>query len=163
MGSPSVAVAALLLVVVTVAGSTAGALSAAAHPRVVLPPLSTCLKQVKSEVVAKGKLTVATDSPALAPWFSNDDPSNQKGYESAVAYKLATTLGFKTTQVTWYGEPYAQSETAGAKPFDFDINEIVYDKKLDTNVSFSDSYFNVNQSLVSIKGDAIVKSHRPSS
>ncbi len=153
--------AALLLVVVVAAGSAAGALTAATPPRVVLPPLSTCLKQVKSEVVAKGKLTVATDSPALAPWFSNDDPSNEKGYESAVAYKLATTLGFKTTQVTWYPEPYSLSEKAGTKPFDFDINEIVYDKKLAADVSFSDSYFNVNQSLVSIKGDAIVKAHSP--
>lgn len=160
MGSTSAAVAALSLVVVVAVGSAAGAL-AASPPHVVLPPLSTCVKQVKSEVVTKGKLTVATDSPALAPWFSNDNPSNEKGYESAVAYKLATTLGFKTAQVTWYPEPYSLSEKAGTKPFDFDINEIVYDKQLTTDVSFSDSYFNVNQSLVSIKGDAIVKAHSP--
>jgi polar amino acid transport system substrate-binding protein len=161
MGSRRVALAALLCAVVVVAGSAAGALTTASTPSVVLPTLSKCVKSVKSEVVAKGKLTVATDSPALAPWFSNDNPSNEKGYESAVAYKIATTLGLKTAQVTWYSEPYWESEAAGTKPFDFDINEIVYNKTLSTDVSFSDSYFNVNQSLVSIKGEAIVTKHTP--
>lgn len=41
-----------------------------------------------------GKLTIATDKPAYAPWFVDDKPSNGKGFESAVAYAVANKLGF---------------------------------------------------------------------
>lgn len=162
MGSPRVALAALLVAVAVSAGTSAAASTGAATPARVIPSLSRCLKTVPSETLAKGKLTVATDSPALAPWFVDDTPSNGKGYESAVAYKVAATLGFKAAQVTWYSEPYWESETAGAKPFDFDINEIVYSSKLTSKVSFSSSYFNVNQSLVTVAGDRVIAHHSPS-
>src|SRR6478735_5576350 len=41
-----------------------------------------------------GQLTIGTDSPAYPPWFVDNDPSNGKGYESAVAYAVADELGF---------------------------------------------------------------------
>ena len=161
MGFPKVALAALLLAVAVAAGTGAAASTGAAGPRLVIPPLSQCRKSVRAEVVTKGKLTIATDSPALAPWFVDDTPSNGKGYESAVAYKIAATLGFKAAQVTWYSEPYWQSETAGPKPFDFDINELVYNRKLTSKVTFSTGYFNVNQSLVTVKGNPVITHHSP--
>ena len=34
-------------------------------------------------------LTIGTDSPAYEPWFTDNDPTNGKGYESAVAYAVA--------------------------------------------------------------------------
>ena len=77
---------------------------------------------------------------------------------------VATTLGFKPRP----GHGGTASRTGGAspqgpKPFDFDINEIVYAAKLDRRkVSFSSSYFNVNQSLVAVKGARIVTHHSPS-
>ena len=37
----------------------------------------------------KGTLTVATDKPAYPPYFEDDDPTNGKGFESAVAYAIA--------------------------------------------------------------------------
>jgi polar amino acid transport system substrate-binding protein len=160
MGSPRTALAALLLAVAVTAGVGARAGAASQHIPVP-PPLYKCKELVKSEVKVRGKLTVATDSPALAPWFVSNDPANGQGYEAAVAYRVATLLGFKTSQVVWYSEPYWLSETPGAKPFDFDINEIIYNAKLTTNVTFSQSYFNVNQSLVSVKGDAIIANHTP--
>src|SRR3954453_20596031 len=46
-----------------------------------------------------GSLTIGTDSPAYEPWFSNNDPTNGKGYESAVAYAVADKLGFSHAQV----------------------------------------------------------------
>lgn len=162
MGSPRVALAALLLAVAVAAGSGAAVSSGAATPRLVIPPLSRCIGTVPTEVVTKGKLTIATDSPALAPWFVDDTPSNGKGYESAVAYRVAATLGFKASRVVWYSEPYWKSETAGRKPFDFDINEIVYASKLASKVAFSTSYFNVNQSLVALKTSLVVTHHTPS-
>jgi polar amino acid transport system substrate-binding protein len=169
LGSPKVLLAAVLLAVAaTASASAASATDNHAHPSgatttstVTDPPLATCRKIVKSEVKTAGKLTIATSSPALAPWFWQNNPANQKGYESAVAYHVATTLGFKVAQVTWYSEPYELSETAGTKSFDFDINEITYNAKLTTKVAFSSSYFNVNESLVALKSSAVVTKHTP--
>ena len=45
-------------------------------------------------LVSDGKLTVATDKPAYPPYFEDDDPTNGKGFESAVAYAIADQLGF---------------------------------------------------------------------
>ena len=36
-----------------------------------------------------GQLTVGTDKPAFPPYFEDDDPTNGKGFESAVAYAVA--------------------------------------------------------------------------
>ena len=41
------------------------------------------------QTVTAGTFTVGTDKPAYEPWFSDDDPTNGKGYESAVAYAVA--------------------------------------------------------------------------
>jgi len=160
MGPQRAALAALVCVVALTVGVSAR--SGAASDIPVPPPISKCKTLVKSEVKTHGKLTVATDSPALEPWFMNNDPANQMGYESAVAYHIATELGFKASQVVWYSEPYWLSETAGKKRFDFDINELIYDAKLTSKVTFSKSYFNVNQSLVTVKGNAIIAHHSPS-
>ena len=35
-----------------------------------------------------------TDTPAYEPWFVDNDPTNGKGYESAVAYAIAEQLGY---------------------------------------------------------------------
>src|SRR5690606_31720639 len=47
--------------------------------------LSECTPE-DLDLYEDGTLTVGTDAPAYDPWFRNDDPSNGKGYESAVAY-----------------------------------------------------------------------------
>src|SRR5918996_5938071 len=44
-----------------------------------------------------GQLTVGTDKPAFPPYFVDDDPTNGKGFESAVAYAIARELGFSET------------------------------------------------------------------
>ena len=81
---------------------------------------------VQKELYTKGVLTVATDKPVYPPWFENNNPANGKGYESAVAYAVATQLGFKPSQVKWAYEPFNSSYAPGPKKFDFDINEISY-------------------------------------
>src|SRR5204863_6041752 len=73
---------------------------------------------------SKGTLTVATDKPAYPPYFENDDPTNGKGFESAVAYAIADQLGYKRTDVRWTVEPFNNSYAPGPKSFDFDVNEI---------------------------------------
>jgi polar amino acid transport system substrate-binding protein len=116
----------------------------------------------KLNLQTAGRLTLATDSPAYDPWFSNNTPSNGKGYESAVAYAIATQLGFSNNQVTWVVEPFDSSYAPGPKKFDFDINEISVSSDREQAVSFSKSYFDVNQAVVALKSNPIVNAHSPS-
>ena len=87
---------------------------------------STKSECAKGDLALKtpGKLTIATDTPAYDPWFSDNDPTNGKGFESAVAYAVAGKLGFDKSEVTWIKEPFNNSYAPGAKKFDFDINQI---------------------------------------
>ena len=95
------------------------------------------------------------------PWFEGNDPSNGKGYESAVAYAIARQLGFTNSQVHWAYEPFNASYSPGPKKFDFDINEISYTPQRATAVTFSDSYYDVQQALVALKNTPIATSHTP--
>ena len=122
---------------------------------------SCTLGDVLNEVYAKGVLTVATDQPAYPPWFENNNPSNGQGYESAVAYAIAAQLGFKPSQVKWAYEPFNDSYAPGPKKFDFDINEISYTATRAQVVTFSDSYYDVQQALVALKTSPIVTKHTP--
>jgi polar amino acid transport system substrate-binding protein len=116
---------------------------------------------VQNELYAKGVLTVATDQPAYPPWFENNKPSNGQGYESAVAYAVAAQLGFKPSQVKWAYEPFDSSYAPGPKKFDFDINEISYTAARAQVVTFSNSYYDVQQALVALKTSPIVTKHTP--
>ena len=112
-------------------------------------------------LLTAGQLTVATDSPGYDPWFSNNKPSNGQGYESAVAYAIASQLGFSQSQVTWAVEPFDSSYAPGPKNFDFDINEVSVTAPRELAVTFSKSYYDVNQAVVALKGNPIVNSHTP--
>jgi polar amino acid transport system substrate-binding protein len=116
---------------------------------------------IQKDLYKKGQLTVATDKPAYPPWFENNNPSNGKGFESAVAYAVAKQLGFKASQVQWAYEPFDASYAPGPKKFDFDINEISYTPQRATAVTFSASYYDVNQALVAVKSSPIVTKHTP--
>src|SRR5215469_11079025 len=116
---------------------------------------------IQSVLYQKGALTVATDKPAYPPWFESNNPANGKVYESAVAYAIAKHLGFKPGQVHWTYEPFDASYAPGPKKFDFDINEVSYTAQRATAVSFSSSYYDVQQSLVALKGSPIATNHSP--
>ena len=98
-----------------------------------------------------GQLTVGTDSPAYDPWFSNNDPTNGKGYESAVAYAVADQLGFTADQVTWTVVPFNKSYAPGPKDFDFDINQISITPDRAEKVDFSDGYYTAAQAVIALK------------
>jgi polar amino acid transport system substrate-binding protein len=116
---------------------------------------------IQKNLYQHGVLTVATDKPAYPPWFEDNDPANGKGYESAVAYAIAKQLGFTTSQVHWAYEPFNASYSPGPKKFDFDINEISYTPQRATAVTFSDSYYDVDQALVALKNTPIAAHHTP--
>ncbi|MYS21034.1 amino acid ABC transporter substrate-binding protein, PAAT family [Streptomyces sp. DvalAA-14] len=102
-----------------------------------------------------GKLTVGTDKPAYDPWFSDDDPSNGKGYESAVAYAVAERLGYPPARVTWRTVPFNSAFSPGVKNFDFDINQVSINADRKKTVDFSPGYYDVRQAVVARKGSKI--------
>jgi len=126
-----------------------------------LPTLASCKTSIGADEFTKGKLTVATDTPAYTPWFVNNTPSNGKGYESGVAYAIARELGLTRSDVVWVHEPFNASFAPGNKHFDFDINEISYTSARAQVVTFSASYYDVQQSIIALKGSKIVKDHSP--
>jgi len=149
------------LVVVLVLAVAAVAGTAESAPRA---PSAACT-MAKYDTVSSGKLTVGTDNPAYPPWFGGgspkgskwkiNDPSNGKGFESAVAYAVAGQLGFGRDEVEWSYTPFNRAFAPGPKAFDFDINQISFTPARANVVTFSNSYYDVNQALVALKGKKI--------
>jgi polar amino acid transport system substrate-binding protein len=119
------------------------------------------------QLVKTGPLTIGTDNPAYPPWFGGtpakgsvwkvSDPTSGQGFEGAVAYAVAGKLGFAKSEVKWVVVPFDQSFKPGTKSFDFDVNQISYTPQRAKSADFSDSYYDVNQALVGIKGTPITK------
>jgi polar amino acid transport system substrate-binding protein len=123
---------------------------------------ASCTKSgIQHLLHAPGKLTVATDNPVYTPWFVNNRPQDGKGYESAVAYAIAAKLGFAKSDVVWVHEPFTSAYAPGPKPFDFDINEVSVTPQRAQAVTFSNSYYPVQQAIVALKGTPIVTKHSP--
>jgi polar amino acid transport system substrate-binding protein len=118
-------------------------------------------------LVKSGQLTIGTDNPAYPPWYGGgtpkgskwkiNDPSTGKGFESAVAYAVAKRLGFAKGEVTWAYTPFNRAFAPGPKAFDLDINQISYTPARAKVVSFSSSYYDVNQAVVVLQGTPIAK------
>ncbi len=102
-----------------------------------------------------GKLTIGTDSPAFEPWFVDNDPTNGKGFESAVAYAVAKELGLASDQVEWKVVPFNSSYAPGDKDFDFDINQISITDERAQVVDFSDGYYTAAQAVVTVEDSKI--------
>ena len=101
--------------------------------------------------VKPGVLTIATDSPAYDPWFTKDDPTNGKGYESAVAYAVADKLGYAKDDVKWAVVSFNQATAPGPKTFDVDINQISINARRAKAVTFSDGYYSAAQAIITLK------------
>ncbi len=114
-----------------------------------------CAAGAEIPYVNSGVLTVGTDSPVYPPWFIKNDPSNGKGYESALTYAIADQMGFSADKVEWVVVPFNKSYAPGPKDFDFDINEISITPERAQVVTFSDGYYDVTQSLVTVEGNPI--------
>lgn len=99
-----------------------------------------------------GILTIGTDSPAYPPYFEDNDPSNGKGFESALGYAIADQLGFNHSQVEWTTVPFNASYAPGAKDFDFDLNQISITPPREKVVTFSIPYYTANQAVLVKKG-----------
>ena len=120
------------------------------------PAQSGSCAKANLNLVEDGQLSLATDNPAFPPWWGGaakkpwevSNPASGKGYESAVAYAVAKQLGFTKAQVKWSAVPFNNSFRPGNKPFDFYMAQVSFAPERARNVSFSNSYYFVNQAVV---------------
>ncbi len=129
------------------------------------PPATAAECAAALAFIADGQLTIGTDNPAYPPYFAGgetdgsdwkfNDPYTGKGFEAAVAYAVATRLGFSADQVEWVVAPFNQTYKPGVKDYDFAIEQISYSAKRAEAVDFSESYYDVNQALVVVKDTPI--------
>jgi polar amino acid transport system substrate-binding protein len=149
------------------AAAMAGCGGGSSKPTTTSKSAASCAKS-QLTLVKPGRLTVGTDNPAYPPWYAGgtkssfwkiDDPSNGKGLEPATAYAVAKVLGFSPAEVHWTYVPFNRAFAPGKKSFDFDINQISYSKARAKAVTFSTSYYNVNQAIVVLKGTKIASAH----
>ena len=100
------------------------------------------------ETVTPGKLTIATGPPAYTPWVMNDKPESGKGFEAAVAYKVAEKMGFKKSDVKWVRTTFDSAIAPGAKDWDMNIQQFSITPERKKAVDFSPSYYNSAQAVV---------------
>jgi polar amino acid transport system substrate-binding protein len=114
-------------------------------------PTGPSCEKADLELKTSGELTIGTDKPAFPPYFVDDDPTNGKGFESAVAYAIAEKLGFEKSQVKWKVVPFNASFKPGPKDFDFDVNQISISEQRKRAVDFSEPYFESPQAVIAQK------------
>ena len=121
-----------------------------------------CAKE-NLELVNPGKLTFSTSNPSFFPWFIGPDgetwdPTGEptkRGFEAAVAYAVAEKLGFTDAEVEWAVVSFEQSIAPGPKNYDASLQQVEYSAKRAQAVDFTDSYLELNQSLVAPKSAEI--------
>ncbi|WP_329011517.1 ABC transporter substrate-binding protein [Micromonospora rifamycinica] len=119
------------------------------------PTTPSCTKEgLKTRT--PGKLTVATDEPAYAPWFKDNKPDSGEGFEAAVAYAVAEKLGYARADVTWTRVKFDAAIAPGPKNFDFDVNQFSITEERKQAVDFSPPYYLVRQTVVALKSSKIV-------
>ena len=105
--------------------------------------------------VADGVLTIATGEPAYYPWVIDDAPESGEGFEAAVAYAVATQLGFTKDEVKWVRTTFDSAVTPGEKNFDFNLQQFSITEERKAAVDFSSPYYTAPQAIVSFKGSKI--------
>ena len=98
--------------------------------------------------IAEGKLTIATGTPAFEPWVVGDAPESGEGFEAAIAYAVATELGYTNENIVWVRTGFDEAVQPGAKNFDFNLQQYSITEERKATVSFSDPYYSTNQAVV---------------
>ena len=114
-----------------------------------------------------GGLTIGADNPSYPPFFEPSDtnpdpwelgdPTNGKGFESAIANAIAKEMGFAPEQVSWVAVPFNNAIAPGPKDFDIYLTQVSYSPERAQAVDLSDGYYNVAQSVVGLKDTKIAK------
>jgi len=116
---------------------------------------SASCEKAELATVADGVLTIATGEPAYYPWVLDDAPESGEGFEAAVAYAVATQLGFSKDEVKWVRTTFDGAVTPGEKNFDFNLQQFSITEERKAAVDFSSPYYTAPQAIVSFKGSKI--------
>ena len=95
-----------------------------------------------------GKLTIATGNPAYYPWVMDDAPESKQGFEAAVAYAVASEMGFSDDQVVWVRSSFDEAIQPGAKNFDFNLQQYSITPERDEIVDFSVPYYSAAMAVL---------------
>ncbi len=96
-------------------------------------------------VKTAGTLTVATGDPVFPPWMEDDDPTNGRGFESAVVYAVADEVGL---DVAWVRTTFDQGISPGAKDYDFNVQQYSINDEREQAVDFSTPYYVAEQAII---------------
>ena len=106
------------------------------------------------KTLEEGVLTVGTGDPAYSPWVIDDKPESKEGFEAAVAYAVATELGFEDANVKWVRTTFDEAIQPGTKNFDFNLQQYSITEERKQTVTFSDGYYTTNQAIVGLNDSA---------
>jgi polar amino acid transport system substrate-binding protein len=131
------------------------------------PALTGACAKTNLNLVHDGQLTLGSDILSYPPWWDGhpkkgtpykiSNPYSGMGYESALAYQIAKRLGFTRAEVEWTPLLFLKAIAPGPKPYDFYIAQASYTPVRAKAVTFSRSYYEVNQAVVGLKKNAISK------
>jgi len=116
---------------------------------------SSSCEKADLATIESGMLTIATGEPAYYPWVIDDAPESGEGFEAAVAYAVATQLGFSKDEVKWVRTTFDSAVTPGEKNFDFNLQQFSITEERKAAVDFSSPYYTAPQAIVSFKGSKI--------
>ena len=159
----------LVLLAGVLAACTAGSPSPSAQPSAASAgPSSAPCVAASLPTKTHGVLTVGTDNPAFPPYFAEPtgtetptdpwefgDPTNGRGFESAVAYALGEHLGFGKAQVAWVPVQFNNAIAPGPKDFDVYLAQVSFTQERTQAVDMSEGYFFSNQALVTAAGSEL--------
>ena len=101
--------------------------------------------------IKENVLTIATGNPAYFPWVLDDAPEAGNGFEAAVAYEVASRMGFEKDQVEWARTSFDQSIQPGAKDFDFNLQQFSITPEREQVVDFSAPYYSAAMAVLTRK------------
>ncbi|MEZ5824845.1 MAG: ABC transporter substrate-binding protein [Geminicoccaceae bacterium] len=120
----------------------------------VLFPLHAALADshcADGKTLEDGVLTIATGNPAYFPWVMNNDPASGEGFEAAVAYEVASRMGFAADAVKWTSATFDQSIQPGPKDFDFNLQQFSITDEREQVVDFSAPYYSAAMAVLTRK------------
>lgn len=104
------------------------------------------------KTLKEGVLTIATGNPAYFPWVMDNDPSSGNGFEAAVAYEVASRMGFPKDKVEWTSASFDQAIQPGVKDFDFNLQQYSITEEREKVVDFSAPYYSAAMAVLVRQG-----------
>ncbi|SHJ11728.1 amino acid ABC transporter substrate-binding protein, PAAT family [Shimia gijangensis] len=100
------------------------------------------------KTLTDGKLTIATGNPAYYPWVMDNAPESGNGFEPAVAYAVASKMGFEAADVIWVRSSFDEAIQPGPKSFDFNMQQFSITEAREKVVDFSVPYYSAPMAVM---------------